>query len=189
MSKIPAASIGDLDLRRFRRRFPAECAEIARLGELLDVGAERSRDLVDLAILLVRVGESERAEELLRCNVVSERGVIHRAYVKLFGRGAFETFKAAIHRFSDDFMVAIRKKRNQGFLRGEYRSRPRDGQRIADPVIRSFLGGPATAEFHFDSKGTTADVSSDLPELLDDYIVLQLKRNGWTMVGGSSRGR
>jgi hypothetical protein len=187
MMNIPAASIDDLSLHDLQSRFPSEAAEIVRIGDLLASGGESREDLVHLARLLKIVGQGEKAEELLRHNVVDERDLIHRAYIELFGRDVYDTFSAAIANFSDEFSVLLSNGRSLGFLKAKYSSHPKLGQRIEDPRIASLLQAPSEIEFNFESDGTKADITSNLPELFDDYVILQFTPKGWKYVSGSTK--
>jgi hypothetical protein len=186
MNNIPAASIHDVDLAEIRLRFPGVADEIARLGSLLARGQESQDDIILLAKLLKTVGKSEKAEELLRQNVVDENDLVHRAHVDLFGRRTRDEFERAISEFAEQFGVKLSETGPPRFLKSTYLSRPSSRQEIPDARIAALLRGPAEIEFKYESDGTRADISSDLPELSDKFVILRHTNTGWEYFGGST---
>jgi hypothetical protein len=177
--KIPAASIHDVDLAQVRLRFPDAADEIARLGELMAHGKESPEEFIVLTRLLHDVGQLQKAEELLRCNVVEEGDLVHREYIARFGNQASEKFERAILEFADQFGVVLSQPSARRFLRVTYSSSPQPGQTISDSRILRFLCSTSEIEFRYESEGTTADITSDLPELYDEYLLLRQTKSGW----------
>lgn len=101
-SKIPAATIQDVDLSSAD---PTVAAEIIRLGNLMEWGKETPEQFVELIGLLVRAGHSEKTEYLLRRNleVVADSPGL---YLELFGSVRPDEFAAAVESFQRQFEVA-----------------------------------------------------------------------------------
>src|SRR5438105_882710 len=119
-SKIPAASINGIDLKRIAVNSQSAADEIMRIGLLLDEGADTTTDLITLCELLDRYGESEKAEELLRCNIVEKGDACYEAYRRLYGYAADHSFDRCMAGFSTRFGVRLTLQRQPGFLKQEY---------------------------------------------------------------------
>jgi hypothetical protein len=181
MEKIPAASIHDLDLTCVREAFPEIATELIRLGDLLAQGRETADEFLRLIELLRHVGATDKAEELLRCNVVEEGDRYHREYIAMFGCRTTEAFASAIAAFARQFQLSLNRTKSLGVWRFVYRSLPQTPQKIPDPGIARFLKAPADVEFRYESEGTTADIASDHPALAADYLILRFKNDTWLL--------
>jgi hypothetical protein len=185
--KIPAASIDDIDIEDIQRRFPLAAGDIARLGHLLATGNESESDFLTLVNLLNSVGQQRKAEELLRINVVTEGDEIHHTYVHLFGHQANDDFRAAISAFSQQFDVSLAHKSPAHFLKLVYSSRPMAKQQISDPNIAIFLRESCEIEFDYQREGTMADITSEIPELFEYYLILQYTNVGWEFLRSNTK--
>jgi hypothetical protein len=120
--RIPAASIGDVDLGVVAQRFPGEAREIRRLEDLMHRGEETREEFWHLCELLHRVGATEDAEYLLRRNIACAQG--RERYRTLFGTAVPDAYERAIECFAREFGLELTPDQERDFLDHEYRSTP-----------------------------------------------------------------
>lgn len=173
-SAIPAATIQDVDLSAAD---PALAAQIRRLGDLMDRGAETPEQFAELVRLLVRAGQVRKAEYLLRRNLVAAADG-PALYRKLFGTARPDEFAAAVERFQSQFRVELEFVSSSGLLDGLYRVRP--GPPRSDAF--RLLGEPCEVQIDYsDPDVVTADVWGESDE---DYLLLRWVAGAWRLVEG-----
>jgi hypothetical protein len=169
---IPAAHVRDVDLAAVAAIDPDAAAEIARLGQLMELGEETEEEFFRLVKLLHRVGWTKKAEYLLRRNLeVGEEG--WALYFEMFGTDKQDEFTAAIAAFVDQFSVELVPIENQGFLDSAYRT---ESQQARFDEFR-LLNDPCEVRFSYASEDAPeADVSS---LETDDYLILRWVNGVW----------
>lgn len=101
---IPAASLGGVDLVAIRSIDPVAADEIARLGRAMVAGTDSDADFLRLCQLLLRFGETAKAEALLlaQASETDEAGQLFRATFP----ARVAAFDAAIERFRAQYGVS-----------------------------------------------------------------------------------
>jgi hypothetical protein len=151
---IPAASVGGVDITSIRRLDPSAAREIERIGHLLDIGQETIRDLAHLCVLLLRVGEREKAGSLL----IGNSHV--KALAKLLRQHFPErlaAFDMAIRKFGEQYSVTLRAKRSRQLMHRD--TRVVESKRGGRGPVRALLARRGcTVAFRSTPNGLTADV-------------------------------
>ncbi len=104
-SPIPAASIGGINVTAIRAVDPSAAKEIERIGAKLAAGTDSDADVLRLCQLLLRFGETQKAEAMLSASVDdTDAGRLFRATFP----GRISTFESAIDAFKVQFSVILR---------------------------------------------------------------------------------
>ena len=146
MTEIPAANINDIDLDSITDRNAAN--EITRLGKLLHAGKESEADFLLLCRLLDHVGETAKAEHLLRCNVELDEPSFD-LYMSLFGNPKLKEFDVATEAFLNQFGISLTLEMDD-FLYRKFHSS--GGNPSADCF--ALLGRPCQIEFKYSERNT-----------------------------------
>lgn len=196
-SEIPAASIDGVDLHRIEQVSAADAAELRQLGKDLNEPDFTDARFIRLVELLLKHGEKQLAEDLLRGNVIDEGDELHAAYRRLFGTVADEELESQIAHFAGQFRVTLENTgESNGFLCPVYVSRPIPGEHdssrtpveLVEGDLRAFLAGQCQLEFRYESTGSTADLvsiepnrerpSAPGPESRPEYAIPLIWRSG-----------
>lgn len=166
-SKIPAATVQDVDLSGVP---PGTAAEIQRLGQLMDRGDETPEQMAQLVRLLHDAGFRAKSEYLLRRNmdVVADGSALYR---ELYGTEKPDEFAAAIEAFADQFSLDLKLVEQCHFLDSRYRTTPRTAR--FDEL--RLLSQPCEIRFDYAN-----EVEADASSLADEqYMILRWVNGVW----------
>ncbi len=176
--KIPAASIGDIDLDAIAKSNLDMAKEIARIDELMNQGKESKEEFLDLCRLLFEAGSVEDSEYLLRRNLEYYNG--ESLYAKLFGTKKHDEYSDAIAMLESQFETKLALVEETDYLISKFHS---NGSSLKDDRFH-MLSYPCEIIIEYAKKDIIeADIGYREPfqETCDpqDYLLLSFINETW----------